>query len=140
MFDFSEDFKDLQGPNGSLSIEDETVVKLMMLMEGETSLGAVKAAKKYGFSRARYYQLLDNYKKDGFDGLRNQKTGPKKPSKCTEEVVREVLKHRYLDPDASAAVICQKITQTGYKISVRSVQRILRKYGLEKKTPPDSAY
>ena len=40
-----------------------------------------------------------------------------------------------VDPDASAEVLAQKLTQDGYTISIRSVQRVIAQYGLQKKTP-----
>jgi hypothetical protein len=50
--------------------------------------------------------------------------------------VRQVIRHRFLDPDASAAVIAQKLTQASFTISVRSVDRIIEDFGLQKKTVP----
>ena len=44
--------------------------------------------------------------------------------------------HRFLDPDASPEVIAQKLTQCGMHISTRSVERIIERFGLQKKTPP----
>lgn len=52
------------------------------------------------------------------------------------EVVRQVIRHRFLDPDASAEVIAQKLSQVGSKISVRSVERVIEDFGLQKKTLP----
>ena len=50
--------------------------------------------------------------------------------------MRHVIRHRFLDPDASAAVIAQKLVQTGVVLSIRSVERIIQDYGLQKKTLP----
>jgi hypothetical protein len=55
----------------------------------------------------------------------------------TEEVVRQVIRHRFLDPDASADVIAQKLRQTGFGVSTRSVERIIEQFGLQKKHRPD---
>src|SRR4029077_2723078 len=52
----------------------------------------------------------------------------------TQEVTRQVIRHRFLDPDATAEVIAQKIRQTGLKISTRSGERVIEKFGLQKKT------
>ena len=49
-----------------------------------------------------------------------------------------MIRHRFLDPDASAEVIAQKLRQTGFAISTRSVQRVIDEYGLQKKTLPMS--
>lgn len=56
-----------------------------------------------------------------------------KPSRRTPDVNREIVRHRFLDPDASAEVIAQKIRQTGLDISTRSVTRVLDDFGLQKK-------
>jgi hypothetical protein len=45
-----------------------------------------------------------------------------------------VIRHRFLDPEASAQVIGQKLRQAGQPISTRSVERVLEDYGLQKKT------
>ncbi len=54
--------------------------------------------------------------------------------KEADEVVRQVIRHRFLDPGASAQVIGQKLRQAGQPISTRSVERVLAAYGLQKKT------
>jgi transposase len=113
---------------------DEAAQRLLMLIEGQCEgLGAVAAAAKYGLSRPRYYQLLKAFHEQGSPGLRSQKRGPKGPSVRTEEVVRQVIRHRFLDPEASADVIAQKLRQTGFAISTRSVERIIEQVGLQKK-------
>ena len=63
------------------------------------------------------------------------KRGPKTNSVRTDEVERQVIRHRFLDPDASADIIAQKLRQAGFAISTRSVERVIEKYGLQKKTP-----
>ena len=52
----------------------------------------------------------------------------------TDELIRRVIRHRFLDPDASAQVIAQKLCQSGFAISNRSVERVIAEYGLQKKT------
>ena len=52
----------------------------------------------------------------------------------TGELVRQVIRHRFLDPDATAEVIAQKLRQSGLPISNRSVERVIAEYGLQKKT------
>jgi hypothetical protein len=53
----------------------------------------------------------------------------------TAEVVRQVIRHRFMDLDASPEVIAQKLRQSGWKVSTRSVERIIAEYGIQKKTP-----
>lgn len=129
----------ISGPAGSLSVkpDDEILSKLAMLIEGECGgLGARAAAAKYGFSRARYYQLLKAAREQGSSGLLSHKRGPKRPHRSTEEVVRQIIRHRYLDPEASAEVIRQKLVQCGVNVSARTVLRVLERFGLQKKTLP----
>jgi hypothetical protein len=47
-----------------------------------------------------------------------------------------VIRHRFLDPDATVDVIAQKLRQAGFSVSVRSVVRVIEEYGLQKKTLP----
>ena len=60
-------------------------------------------------------------------------TKPKAPEGRRDEVVRQVIRYRFLDPDASADVIAQKLRQTGWEISARSVARVIAAFGLQKK-------
>jgi hypothetical protein len=128
----------LAGPFGQLEIpqDDEIAHKFLMLTEGECSgLGPLRAAEKYGFSKQRYFQLRTAFAKRGTRAFESQKRGPKTHYRRTAELERQVIRHRYLDPDASPQVIAQKLVQSGFKISIRSVERVLAEYGLQKKTP-----
>ncbi|MEA3351405.1 MAG: helix-turn-helix domain-containing protein [Chloroflexota bacterium] len=125
------------GPQGTLPVlpDDEITRKLIMLIEGECQgVGATAAAHKFGFSRQRYWQLLHAYSQEGAIALQSQKRGPKTNYRRTEEVVRQIIRHRFLDPDASAEVIAQKLRQCGWEISTRSVERVIAQFGLQKKT------
>ena len=126
------------GPTGSLPLHpDDTVARrLAMLIEGKCmGLGPEKAAKKYGLSRARYFQLQKAYREGGTEALRENKRGPKRNFVRTEQVINQILRYRFLDPDASVGVLAQKLNQQGYSISQRSVERTITEYGLQKKTP-----
>ena len=126
------------GPAGSFAVpeNDQVTRRLAMLLEGECERGPKAAAEKFGFSRQRYFQLRQQFRKFGAQGLLTQKRGPKSNYRRTSEVVRQVIRHRFLDPDASADVIAQKLRQAGWQISTRSVERVIEEYGLQKKTPP----
>jgi len=134
-FDLAE--HQLVGDAGSLIVLPDDVVtrKLAMLIEGEceeTARGEV--AEKHGYSRARYFQLRNLFLESGSEALRDKKRGPKTRHRRTEEVIRQVIRHRFLDPDASPAVIAQKLRQAGFTISTRTVERVISEYGLQKKT------
>ena len=129
----------LTGPAGSLLVpeDDEITLKLAMLFEGRCEgLGPTKAAAKYGFSKARFFQLLELYKANGALALLSKPTGPKSNYRRTDEIVRQIIRHRFLDPEASTEVITQKLHQTQHDLSVRSVERVLAEYGLQKKRLP----
>jgi len=128
---------ELTGPAGSILLppDDEITFKLAMLFEGQCEgSGPTQAASKFGYSKARYFQLLHLYQARGARALQSQPTGPKSNYRRTDEVVRQVIRHRFLDPEASPEVIAQKLCQTQHALSIRSVQRVIAEYGLQKKT------
>ena len=130
------------GPAGSLEIlpEDEVARKFLMLIMGECEgLGGAKSAREFGYSKQRYSQLLQDFRSGGSIALKDQKRGPKTNYRRTGEVVQQIIRHRFLDPDASPAVIAQKLRQCGWEISQRSVERTITEYGLQKKTSQVSA-
>jgi hypothetical protein len=125
------------GPGGTLLVpnDDETTRRLAMLLEGQCDgLGPSKAAHKYDFTRQRYYQILDAFLAHGAEGLVLHSPGPKSDYVRTDQVVRLVIRCRFLDPESSPEVIAQKLRQQAHSISQRSVERIIADYGLQKKT------
>lgn len=127
----------LVGPQGRLAVreDDEITHKLAMLIEGECEgLGPTRAARKFGYTKQRYFQLRAVFMEVGAPGLQSHKRGPKTHYRRTAEVVRQVIRHRFLDPRASVEVIAQKLSQSGWTISIRSVQRVIEEFGLQKKT------
>ena len=137
MAQFDLETQTLVGTGGSLKVcaDDEITRKLAMLIEGECEgLGPIHAAAKFGFSKQRYFQLRSAFAEQGAQALLSHKRGPKTHYRRTAEVVRQVIRHRFLDADATPEVIAQKLCQTGWEISIRSVNRIIAEYGLQKKT------
>jgi hypothetical protein len=127
----------LVGQAGSLAVaaNDEVVRKLAMLIEGQCEgLGPVKAAEKFKYTRQRYFQIRCAFLEQGAAALLSKARGPKRDYRRTSEVVRQVIRHRFLDPDATAEVIAQKLRQSGWAISTRSVERVIAEYGIQKKT------
>lgn len=118
----------------NISSEDKPTIKLLMLIEGTYGIGVSKSIEKYGFSEQRYYQLKKSFMEIGSDALIDSKRGPKGNHVRNENVDKLIIRMRYLDPDSSAAVIAQKLNQQGIGISVRSVERTITEYGLQKKT------
>ena len=125
------------GPSGSILLpdEDEITRKLAMLFEGQCEgLGPTRAAQKFGYSKQRYFQLLEQLQLGGALALQSKARGPKTNYRRTEEMVRQIIRHRFLDPEASAEVIAQKLRQADHLISIRSVERVISDFGLQKKT------
>lgn len=127
----------LSGPAGELTVppDDEVSQKLAMLYEGQCEgLGPQKAAQKFGYTRQRFHQLLRAFLACGARALQRQKTGPKSNYRRTDTVVRQIIRYLFLDRQASPDVVSQKLRQLGSPISIRSVQRVIADYGLQKKT------
>ena len=133
----------LVGPSGWILLpdEDEITRKLAMLFEGQCEgLGPTQAARKFGYTKQRYFQLLEQFEAQGALALQSKARGPKSNYRRTEEMVRQIIRHRFLDPDASAEVIAQKLQQAHHLISIRSVERVISDFGLQKKTLRLSPY
>ena len=124
---------------GAITLEvnpsDTLMWKLSMLMEAAFSNDQTieQISTKYGYTREYFYQVFGKFKTHGSAGLQDKPTGPKTNYKRTPEVTKQILLHRYLDPEASCAVIAQKMSQTGHHISQRSVERVVQEFGLQKK-------
>ena len=70
----------LVGVSGTLVVpkDDQITRKLAMLIEAECEgLGPTRAAEKYGYTKARYFQLRQVFLEQGSEALRNKK--PTKP-------------------------------------------------------------
>jgi transposase len=124
---------------GSISLivkpEDPVAWKLAMLYEAASSkeTNIEELAKKYGYSREHFYVIRRAYEEHGAQGLADQHQGPKTNYRRTKEIQKQIIRHRFLDPEASCEVIAQKMQQSGQKISQRSVERTINEYGLQKK-------
>lgn len=125
--------------NGSISLTleptDAIAWKFTMLLEaalaGEESIE--KIARKYGYTREHFYKIKQQYEEGGCLSLADKAKGPKINYKRTDEIEKQIIRHRFLDPEANSEVIAQKMNQTGHVISQRSVERTINEYGLQKK-------
>ena len=137
MITLSDNAATLVGSAGSLLIpsEDEITLKLAMLYEGKCEgLGPTHAAEKFGYSKQRFFQLLHRFQEQGALGLASLPRGPKTNYRRTQEMVRQIIRYRFLDPEASPEVITQQLQQAHHLISLRSVHRVIAEFGLQKKT------
>ena len=131
-----EDEVVVRGDRGSLTIRkgDEVAWKLLMLIEGECGPESrLAAAKRFGFSKQRYYQVRSKYRDEGAQALASVRRGPRRAYRRGKEVSRQIVRYRFLDLDASAEVIGQKLRQDGFRISDRTVYRVFEDIGLQKK-------
>ena len=119
----------------SVKPEDTIAWKLFMLFEAATStaLTIEEVARKYGYTREHFYVIKKVYDEKGSSGLMDKPQGPKTNYKRTNEIKKQIIRHRFLDPEASCEVISQKMQQAGYNISQRSVERTINEFGLQKK-------
>lgn len=119
----------------SVSPKDPVAWKLSMLFEAARAKTGriVDIAKRYGYSREHFYAVKKAYDLHGAQGLADRPTGPKTDYVRTDAVKKQVIRHRFLDPEASCGVIAQKMRQSGTQISQRSVERTINEYGLQKK-------
>lgn len=88
----------LIGTGGRLAVPaaNEITRRLSMLIEGECDgLGPIQAARKFGFSKQRYFQLRAAFLEFGAAALQNRKRRPKTHYRRTAEVVRQVIRHRF---------------------------------------------
>jgi hypothetical protein len=111
--------------------DDHTAMRFAMLIEG-SYFGVHDAINKYGYTEPGYYQILNRYQMQGSKGLIDKKRGPVKPYVRTNEVENQIIRMRFLDPSSGAEIISQKLKQLGHRVSVRSVERTITKYGLKK--------
>lgn len=114
---------------------DTTAWKLMMLIDAATSKDETieQISHSYGYTREYFYVIKKNYEDKGSQALSDKAKGPKRNYKRTDEIEKQIIRHRFLDPDANSEVIAQKMNQTGHTISQRSVERTINEYGLQKK-------
>lgn len=125
--------------NGNFTLKinpkDTTAWKLMMLMEAATSKeeSIEQISHRYGYTREHFYVIKKRYEDNGSKALADKPKGPKCNYKRTDEIEKQIIRHRFLDPDANSEVIAQKMNQNGHTISQRSVERTISEYGLQKK-------
>lgn len=129
--------KGIRGKDFIIDPNDRITVKLCMLIEGRCTIGIKAAAEKYGYTEQRFHQLMAKYNQGGAQALADKKRGSENKRVRTRDVLSQIIRLRFLDPLSNSSVIAQKLKQTGYKASRRSVERTITEYGLQKKTPID---
>jgi len=129
---------EIKGPGGTLPLrpDDEAVVDLVMLIDGETSGRDLDdVLRQYSRSRSTYYEKLRRFREQGVEGLLARPPGPKSPWRRPIEVVRYVVTTRLRHPEKSAASIAEDLERLGHPVSIRSVERTLSQFGLTRPHP-----
>lgn len=125
--------REIRGPGGALPLrpDDEAVLDLVMLIEGETSGRPLEQVlAEFGRSRSTYYEKLRRFRDLGLEGLLARPPGPRGPWRRPMEVVRFIVTARLRDPLRSAHAISEELGRLGHPVSVRSVERTLMQFGL----------
>jgi hypothetical protein len=123
----------LDGSHHQLPINKNDKLACIMAMLFEAPhIGVEAALSKYGYTEKRYYQLLKLFQEHGSQGLIDKLNRPKSNRNRKGQKIARVLRFHYIDPESSAVVIAQKMRQAGFSISVKSVERTLTEYGLQK--------
>ena len=128
---------EIKGPGGTLPLrpQDDAVVDLVMLIEGETSGRDLdEVLGQFGRSRSTYYEKLRRFREQGVEGLLSRPPGPRSPWRRPLEVVRFVVTTRLRNPARTAAEIVEDLARLGHAVSVRSVERTLSQFGLTRPT------
>jgi transposase len=131
-----EDHLLVRGEGGRLRVprDDKLACRLLMILQAECGKDTHKdTAARYGCCKQTYYQWRAKYHKDGALALASHKRGPRRNYRRGGEALRQIVRHRFLDPEASADVIAQKLRQDGLQVSTRSVYRVLEDFGLQKR-------
>jgi len=85
---------------------------------------------KYGYSRKTGNEYLNAWEEEKWDGLKDNPRGPKTKSKRTEEIEKRIVNIRFKDPEKDMYDIAKILESEGYKISARSVGRVLSEHGI----------
>lgn len=106
-----------------------------MILEAalSTHQSVEEIAARYGYTREYFYQVKSRLTSQGSLSLADSPPGPKTNYTRTPQITKQVILHRFLDPEANGQVIAQKMRQQGHAVSQRSVERIIGEYGLQKK-------
>lgn len=90
-------------------------------------------AARYGYTREYFYQIKAKLTSQGSASLADRPSGPKTNYRRDEQTTKQVIRHRFLDPEANCQVLAQRMKQQGHPVSQRTVERIIAEYGLQKK-------
>lgn len=117
---------------GFFNPEDKAQVRYEMLREAETTDKTVEeTARKYGYSRARYYVYKRRFEKEGLLGLFDKKRGPKEPHKVKGKLWEKIVELR--SEEKNIYRITDELKEMGYEVSAKSVERVVNAEGMRLK-------
>lgn len=120
-------------PARSFKVSSKDTVQWRYEMIRESSLSRYpieKICRKYNYSRDMYFYYKGKFDTQGMTGLVDQKTGPKRPRKRTEDTEKRIVEMRFKHPHLNMYEITDLLKQEEYDISPRSVARTLQEHGL----------
>ncbi|MFQ5904545.1 MAG: hypothetical protein ACE5JO_12745 [Candidatus Binatia bacterium] len=123
----------VKGDRGDFEIDLEDSLQKRYELVRELKLNAgskEEICKKYGYSRIMGYHYEKAWDEKAWEGLMDKPKGPKTKTRRTEEVERRVLDIRFKDPEKDMYDIADILEKEGYKISARSVGRVLSEHGV----------
>ena len=83
-----------------------------------------QVSSEYGYSRASYYHIKDNFDKGGIAALIPEKTGPRKARKLTPDLQEYINEFVGRNPSASSSKIAKEIERAkGVSVNKRTVER-----------------
>lgn len=106
-------------------------MEIIKLVEN-SEIGAKRTLEELSVCRSSYYRWYRKYTEEGFEGLSNRKSNPKRIwNKIPDEEKEKVVAIALELPDQSPRQLAWHITDNnGYYISESSVYRILKQYDL----------
>lgn len=85
---------------------------------------------KFGYTRKTGNEYLHAWNEKSWEGLKDKPRGPKTKSKLNEDVEKRILDIRFRTPDKDMYEINEILKNEGYKLSARSVARVLSEHGV----------
>jgi len=122
----------------TVSSEDKVQWRYEMIRESSLSQEPIdKICHRYNYSRDMFFYYKGKFDAQGMIGLADEKPGPKKPRKRTEEAEGMIIELRFKLPHLNMYEIANRLKQEGFDISPRSVARTLQEHGLSLKKTKD---
>lgn len=112
---------------GFFDARDLVQVKYEMLRcVREDGVSVAEAARLFGFSRMRFYQIQHDFEAEGVAGLMPREKGPRGAHKLTSEVMRLIEAERARNRGVSSADLAAVLEdRMGLQVHPRSIERAL---------------